>query len=53
MDMEEADAVVLLIGMADKILIVARSKVAELDVSQVLSDFGGGGHPAPRLPHGA
>ncbi len=46
MDMEEADAVVLLIGMADKILIVARSKVAELDVSQVLSDFGGGGHPA-------
>lgn len=45
MDMEDTDAIVLLIGMDDKILIVARSRVAELDVSQVLSDFGGGGHP--------
>ncbi|BCB95574.1 poly(A) polymerase [Dissulfurispira thermophila] len=44
MDMEDTDAIVLLIGMADKILIVARSKVAELDVSQVLAEFGGGGH---------
>ncbi len=46
MDMEDTDAVVLLVGMADKILIIARSKVSELDVSQVLSDFGGGGHPS-------
>lgn len=45
MDMEDTDAIVLLISMADKILIVARSKAAELDVSQVMSDFGGGGHP--------
>ncbi|WP_333654939.1 CBS domain-containing protein [Dissulfurispira sp.] len=45
MDMEDTDAIVLLVGMADKVLMVARSKVAELDVSQVLSDFGGGGHP--------
>lgn len=45
MDMEDTDAIVLLISMADKVLMVARSKVAELDVSQVLSDFGGGGHP--------
>lgn len=45
MDMEDTDAIVLLIGMADKVLMVARSKAAELDVSQVLSDFGGGGHP--------
>lgn len=45
MEMEDTDAVVLLIGMADKILMVARSRVPELDVSQVLSDFGGGGHP--------
>ncbi len=44
MDMEDMDAVFLLIGMADKILIVARSRVAELDVAQVLSEFGGGGH---------
>lgn len=46
MDMEDTDAVVLLIGMADKILIVARSKVPELDVGRVLSVFGGGGHPS-------
>jgi len=45
MDMEEMDAVVLLIGMADKILIVARSRAAEIDMSKALSEFGGGGHP--------
>lgn len=45
MDMEEMDAIVLLISMADKILMVARSKVAEMDASKVLADFGGGGHP--------
>lgn len=44
MNMEDADAVILLIGMADKILMVARSRVAELDVSSVLAEFGGGGH---------
>lgn len=44
MDMEDTDAVFLLIGMADKILIVARSRAAELDVAHVLSEFGGGGH---------
>ncbi|HEX8947881.1 MAG TPA: CBS domain-containing protein [Dissulfurispiraceae bacterium] len=45
MDMEEADAIILLVGMADKILIIARSRAPELDVAQVLADFGGGGHP--------
>jgi tRNA nucleotidyltransferase (CCA-adding enzyme) len=45
MDMEETDAIVLLISMADKILMVARSKVAEMDAAKVLADFGGGGHP--------
>lgn len=44
MDMEDTDAVILLIGMADKILIVARSKAPELDVAQTLAAFGGGGH---------
>jgi tRNA nucleotidyltransferase (CCA-adding enzyme) len=44
MDMEDTDAVFLLIGMADKIVIVARSKAAELNVGQVAADFGGGGH---------
>lgn len=44
MEMEDTDAVVLLIAMADKIVMIARSKAPELDVSQVLADFGGGGH---------
>lgn len=46
MDMEDIDALFMLVGMADKILIVARSKTPEVDVAQILSDFGGGGHPA-------
>jgi len=45
MDMEDIDAVVVLLGMEGKILLVARSKVPELDVSKVMSEFGGGGHP--------
>lgn len=45
MDMEDTDGIVLMISMADKILMVARSKVPEMDASKVLSDFGGGGHP--------
>ncbi len=44
MNMEEADAVILMIGMADKILMVARSRALELDASHVMAEFGGGGH---------
>jgi len=46
MDMEDIDAVFVLLRMEGKILIVARSKVPELDVSKVMAEFGGGGHPA-------
>src|SRR5271157_2120055 len=45
MNMEEGEAVILLIGMADKILMVARSRVSELDVAHLMAEFGGGGHP--------
>lgn len=45
MDMEDIDAVVVLLGMEGKILMVARSRVPELDVSNVMKEFGGGGHP--------
>ncbi|NWF52752.1 MAG: CBS domain-containing protein [Nitrospirae bacterium] len=45
MDIEDIDAVVILLGMESKILMVARSRVPELDVSVVMKDFGGGGHP--------
>jgi tRNA nucleotidyltransferase (CCA-adding enzyme) len=46
MDMEDLDmdALFILIEIADKILIVARSRVPELNVGLMLSDFGGGGH---------
>ncbi|MCX8031195.1 MAG: CBS domain-containing protein [Thermodesulfovibrionales bacterium] len=46
MDMEDIDALFMLIGMADKILVVARSKTPEVDVAQILSEMGGGGHPS-------
>lgn len=45
MDMEDAEAVFLIISMSDKILIVGRSKSSTIDTSTVLSFFGGGGHP--------
>lgn len=45
MDMEDIDAVIILIEMEGKIVIVARSRVPELDVSKVMKEFGGGGHP--------
>jgi tRNA nucleotidyltransferase (CCA-adding enzyme) len=45
MEMEDIDAVVLLLDMEGKILIVARSRVPELDVSALMKEFGGGGHP--------
>ncbi|MBF0329312.1 MAG: CBS domain-containing protein [Nitrospirae bacterium] len=44
MDIKDTDAVFLFIGISDKILIVGRSRVPELSASEVLSDFGGGGH---------
>jgi tRNA nucleotidyltransferase (CCA-adding enzyme) len=45
MEMEDIDAVVVLLDIEGKIVMVARSKVPELDVSKVLKEFGGGGHP--------
>ncbi len=45
MEIEDIDAVAVLLSMGGKILIVARSKVPELDVSKVMREFGGGGHP--------
>ncbi len=45
MEIEDIDAVFVLLSMEGKILMVARSKVPELDVSKVMMEFGGGGHP--------
>lgn len=46
MDMEDIDALVLLLGMQGKIVMVSRSRVPELDVAEVMKGFGGGGHPS-------
>jgi len=45
MDMEDIDALFLLLSMEGKILIVARSRVPELNVADIMREFGGGGHP--------
>lgn len=45
MEMEDIDTAILLLRMEGKILIVARSRVPELDVSELMREFGGGGHP--------
>ncbi len=44
-DMEDIDAVIVLLSMEGKTVLVARSKVPEFDVSGVMRAFGGGGHP--------
>ncbi|NOZ25501.1 MAG: CBS domain-containing protein [Nitrospirae bacterium] len=45
MDMEHVDALVMLLAMEGKVVMVGRSRVPELDVAEVLGEFGGGGHP--------
>lgn len=45
MDMEEIDALVMLLAMDDKVVMIGRSRIPELDVGEVLESFGGGGHP--------
>jgi len=44
MELEDIDAVVLLLAMEGKILIIGRSRVPELDIGELLKEFGGGGH---------
>lgn len=44
MDMEEMDALIIMLSMEGKILMVARSRAPELDVAEVMRSFGGGGH---------
>ncbi len=46
MELEDIDAVIILLAMEGKILIIARSRAPELDVSELMKEFGGGGHPA-------
>lgn len=46
MDMDDIDAVILLLNMQGKILLIGRSRTTELDLSEMMKSFGGGGHPA-------
>ncbi|MBI5846421.1 MAG: CBS domain-containing protein [Nitrospirae bacterium] len=46
MDLEDIDAVVLILGMQGRIILVGRSRVKEFDVAALLKEFGGGGHHA-------
>lgn len=46
MDIEDIDAAILLLRLEGKILMVARSRVPEFNVANVMQEFGGGGHPS-------
>jgi tRNA nucleotidyltransferase (CCA-adding enzyme) len=43
--MENIDAIFAIARMEDKIYVVARSRISEVDVGAILADIGGGGHP--------
>lgn len=44
-DMENHDALVLLVRMEDRVQLVARNRVPEVDMARLAREFGGGGHP--------
>lgn len=44
-DMENLDALFCIVGMEDRVHMVARSRVEEVDAGAVAYVFGGGGHP--------
>ncbi|OGW56301.1 MAG: hypothetical protein A3D21_07290 [Nitrospirae bacterium RIFCSPHIGHO2_02_FULL_42_12] len=45
-DMENLDVLFVLVRMEDKIQLVARSRIPEMDVGEISREFGGGGHAA-------
>jgi len=44
-DMENLDVLFVLVRMEDRVILVARSRLPEVDVSMAAEQFGGGGHP--------
>jgi len=44
MDMENLNALIVMVRMEERIILVGRSRLPELDVSQIAVQFGGGGH---------
>ena len=45
-DMENPDVLFLVVAMEKRVCLVARSRVAEVDVGQIMREFHGGGHPS-------
>jgi tRNA nucleotidyltransferase (CCA-adding enzyme) len=45
MDMENLDVLFVLVRMEDRVYLIGRSRVEEVNVAEVASEFGGGGHP--------
>ena len=45
-DMENLDALFVIVRMESRIFMVARSRLKEVNVGDILQDFGGGGHPS-------
>jgi tRNA nucleotidyltransferase (CCA-adding enzyme) len=43
-DMENLQALFLVVGMADRVFVIARSRIPEVRVGEILQDMGGGGH---------
>lgn len=44
-DIEDVDAIFILVMMEDRIQVIARSHASEVDVTEILCELGGGGHP--------
>jgi len=44
-DMENLDALFVLVRMEDRIYLIGRSRLEEVNVSEIAAEFGGGGHP--------
>lgn len=43
-DMENLEAIFIVVGMGERVYIVARSRIPEVDVGAILREMGGGGH---------
>jgi tRNA nucleotidyltransferase (CCA-adding enzyme) len=43
-DMENLEAIFVVVGMGNRVYIVARSRIPEVNVGDILREFGGGGH---------
>ena len=44
-DIEDTDTIFLLVMMEERVQVIARSHTPEVDVSEILHEIGGGGHP--------